>query len=156
MFASDEKFYADLQYAEIGEALVWQMLNECEITDYVEDVRKDVRYQALDIDFVLHKTDGNIMKIEVKTDRLGHRTGNFVYETKSNSNEGCLSRSQADVVFYYLSETQTLYLVYLGSLRQYLSQVYYREIPMGDGARGYLVPFDVLLRKRIAYIVTHP
>lgn len=148
MFATDEKFMRDLDYAEIGENKCLEQLNACtEVTAYVEDVRKDERYQIDDIDFVLHKRDGSIVNIEVKTDRQAHRTGNFVYETMSNSNQGCLARSKADFIYYYLSETDTVYMVHLQRLRAYLSTVTYKEVNMGDGARGYLIPFFVIIQQ---------
>lgn len=153
MIASYDKFMADLTYGEVGERKAWEMLWNCDITQAVYDVRKDERYQAYDIDFVVQRKDGYYIYIEVKSDRLAHITGNFVYETKSNSNEGCLARSRANYVFYYLSETDKVYMVDLALLREHIKESNYREVAMGDNARGYLIPFYVMIQKRIAILI---
>lgn len=78
------------------------------------------------------------------------RTGNIVYEISSNSNPGCLLRSKAEWVFYLDLYTAYLYKINLHLLRKYIAEK--REklypVPMGDGARGYLLSLTDLFRYR--------
>lgn len=143
-------FHSDLEFAELGEDKLWLYLLKAEGTRNVLDVRKDPWFQKIDIDFIRETNKGMFHKYEVKTDRQAHETGNFVFETKSNSNVGCLARSRADYVYYYLSETGAAYLVIMPELRKYISNNNFKEYVMGDNARGYLIPIADLVRNNIA------
>jgi len=100
----------------IGENRLEEMLNERSI---YEDISDDWRFRIFDIDFIQY-TDGvidrervlnsyyhgkgakdtNAYAYEVKTDTATFKTRNLVYEVMSHDNEGSLSRSKADFVFY--------------------------------------------------------
>ena len=73
-------FDEDLIYGEYGERIAWISLLESARTRQVLDVRKDKYFQERDIDFLQLDVDNKVNKIEVKTDRQAHKTGNIVFE----------------------------------------------------------------------------
>lgn len=144
-------FEADLKFGETGEDVAWLRLLKSPTTKQVMDVRKDPYFQKIDVDFLQLTKDGVVNKVEVKTDRMAHKTGNFVFETKSNGNAGCLQRSEADYVLTVLATGETLTVV-MDWLNVYISEHNLKEIPMGDNARGYLIPIKDLVAHKIAYL----
>lgn len=143
-------FENDLRFGETGEHVAWVQLLESPKTRQVLDVRKDKYFQEKDIDFLQLDFNNNVNKIEVKTDRQAHLTGNIAFETKSNSNKGCLERSEADYVLYYLIETKETLLIDLPMLKGYIKQYNPKEIVMGDNARGYLISIKDLIDYKVA------
>lgn len=110
-------FHKDVkEIGSIGENRLKEILNERSI---YEDISDDWRFRIFDIDFIQY-TDGvidrervlnsyyhgkgakdtNAYAYEVKTDTATFKTRNLVYEVMSHDNEGSLSRSKADFVFY--------------------------------------------------------
>ena len=89
----------------------------------VRNVEDDREYQLRDIDLLCTlKTDSGerTISIEIKGDRKAHVTGNFFFETVSNEaleTEGCFLKSQADLLFYYLMETDRLYVFPMSKIR---------------------------------------
>ena len=79
----------------------------------VEDVKE---YQFKDIDLLCTLESGGcerIISVEIKGDTKAHRTGNFFFETVSNealNTQGCFLKSKAHLLFYYLLETDCLYI----------------------------------------------
>lgn len=134
-------FEKDLKTGEIGEKeCYWQLVNSKK-TKQVIDVRYDPFFQALDVDFLQLDNNNHVNKIEVKTDTIGHRTGNLFYETESTGNEGCLKRSQADYVYYYLPETGETWVVLLPRLKTWLAQQQFNEVIVEGRTKGYLISF---------------
>ena len=94
-----------LDVAKIGEDRVVEYFKN-KYGDRIEvvDVRDDVEYQKKDIDFIFI-LDGREITIDVKTDR--YKTGNYYFETVSNTTTGslgCFYASQADYWVYYFIE----------------------------------------------------
>lgn len=143
-------FSEDLAFGKTGERIAWLSLLESPKTRQVMDVRNDAYFQERDIDFLQLAINNRIYKIEVKTDRQAHATGNIAFETKSNSNEGCLARSEADYIYYYLENTGEVIIINLPVLKGCLGNLKPEEIKMGDNARGYLIKIQDLLDLRIA------
>lgn len=140
----NEKFKNDIKRGETGEHLVWNLLNKYPKVRNVIDVRNDKRFQAEDVDFLVETTDRQFRYVEVKTDYMAHRTGNIAFEISSSGNPGCLQRTKADEVFYYLPETNTVHVLNVSKVRDYIDTYRLQERPMGDSAIGYLIPIDRL------------
>lgn len=143
-------FEDDKRFAEIGESKCLWLLHNSDKTRNVMDVRHDAYFQELDIDFLQLDINHKVNKIEVKTDRKGHQTGNFVYETKSHKTDGCMNRSHADFVYYYLVETDEVWVVIMPKLREWLKSQGIKEVVFHDGAKGYLLKFVELEMNNIA------
>lgn len=66
----------------------------------------------------------NAIGYEVKTDTVGFKSRNLVFELFSNSNPGCLARSAADYLYYvFLDENNKIleeYLLKMKTLRYWL------------------------------------
>jgi hypothetical protein len=154
------KFQQDLKTGEIGEQKVWEYLLGLSITQMLYDVRTDKFFQRLDIDFIHCDKEGEIRKIEVKTDTMAHRTGNLAYEHTSNkyyNTIGCFEKTRADYMFYYLSEVDEIYIINMNKLRNYVhtNKTRFREVNMGDNALGYLIKIAELKRMNIMSLVKH-
>lgn len=143
-------FEEDLIYGETGEHVAWVSLLESPKTRQVLDVRKDRYFQDKDIDFLQLDFNNNVNKIEVKTDRQAHETGNIVFETKSNSNEGCLARSEADYIYYYIEKTKEVIILRLKELKGFIIHTKPKEVPIGDNARGCLLDIQKLIDCKVA------
>lgn len=85
----------------------------------------DEEQRERDIDFHwLRLLDNKIeeLKVEVKFDTQGHATGNFAFETVSNelkSTPGCILRSEADLLFYYFTESKELWVMDMKEVRSW-------------------------------------
>ena len=143
-------FSEDLAFGKAGERAAWLALLESPKTRQVLDVRDDLYFQERDIDFLQLDIKNKVNKIEVKTDRKAHETGNIAFETMSNSNDGCLARSEADYIYYYLDATGEVIIINLPILKGCLGNLKPEEIRMGDNARGYLIKIQDLLDLKIA------
>lgn len=149
-------FQKDLKTAEEGEEVAYSLLLKSPQNKAVLDVRKDPYFQELDIDFLAEKHSGIILKYEVKTDRQAHRTGNIVFEKTTSGNIGCLEKSHADYILYYLSETKIMYGFWLDDIRRYIKETNPKIINMGDAATGYLLSIFMLKNKNILKtVLTH-
>lgn len=143
-------FKEDLIFGETGEHVAWIQLLESPKTRLVMDVRKDKYFQQKDIDFLQLDLNNNVNKVEVKTDRKAHETGNIAFETDSNGNVGCLERSEADYIYYYLEQTKEVIILKLRELKGYIKHTNPREITMGDNAKGYLLNIQNLIDYQVA------
>lgn len=149
-------FQKDLKTAEEGEEVAYSLLLKSPQNKAVLDVRKDPYFQELDIDFLAEKHSGIILKYEVKTDRQAHKTGNIVFEKTTSGNIGCLEKSHADYILYYLSETKIMYGFWLDDIRRYIKETNPKIINMGDAATGYLLSIFMLKNKNILKtVLTH-
>lgn len=148
--STNEKFSNDKKFGKAGEedAMVY-CFDSPNVLD-IMDVSKDDYFREKDIDLLLLMKDGTIIKVEVKTDSQAHQTGNMAFETMTNGNIGCLAKSEADWIYYYLEKNGKVYLVDLPKLKEYIRITNPEEKRMGDNARGYLLNLEELRRKRIA------
>jgi hypothetical protein len=108
---------------------VEEFLHSCIRVVDVENVEDDKEYQARDIDLLCTLEVGDDRKtvaIEVKGDTKAHQTGNFFFETISNEalgTQGCFLKSEADLLFYYLLETDRLYIFPLKRLQAWFVEM---------------------------------
>lgn len=144
------KFDDDIQNGGIGEHVVWNFLVNNDNVSSVIDVRKIKRFQENDVDFLVTAADKETMKyIEVKTDFKADLTGNLVYELTTSGNVGCFEKTKADYIYYYLPNSQTLYVINAIKLRAFVKSKGYELVKMGDSAEGYLVPISDLLQSGV-------
>lgn len=142
-------FRQDLKIAEEGENIAYSLLLKSPQNRAVLDVRKDPYFQELDIDFLAEKYSGIIIKYEVKTDRKAHETGNIVFEKTTSGHIGCLEKSHADYILYFLSQSRELYGFWLDDIRQYIKRTNPNIINMGDAATGYLLKISDLEKNKV-------
>ena len=153
---SKEKFLSDLEFGKIGEEKTLEYLYSRNFTQEVIDVRDDDFWRDNDVDFILICKDGDILKIETKTDRIAHKSKNLAYEVISNKHyntQGCFAKTKCDVMMYYLQETDEMYYINMGALRDYIEENK-KDLalkPMGDNALGYLLRMNKLLEKEIMF-----
>lgn len=149
-------FNEDIKTAKNGEDITHLYLLDSKQTKAVMDVRDDKYFQSLDIDFLQQDIDNNINKIEVKTDTMAHRTGNFAYEHTSNKKYktiGCFEKTQSDYIFYYVQGTKDMYVLDTKKLQNYVhtNAKILKEVCMGDNALGYLIRLTDIEAKGLGY-----
>lgn len=141
-------FAEDLSFGREGEAVVRNLLESSGNFDYVIDCSNDKYFQQKDIDVLALVNDGHIAKYEVKTDRKAHETGNIAFELTTNGNIGCLAKTEADYVMYYIEGNGKLYCFNARQMRRYLRHNRFKLYRMGDNAEGYLLNINMLLRDK--------
>ena len=142
-------FNSDIQVGNKGENIIYDYLMNHPSTDILINVSNDSWFQQFDIDFIQVDGDGDVNKIEVKTDRLADKTGNMVYEVWSDKrfySKGCFEKTEADYIFYYLINTNILYIFDTQELREWVLEHQHnlKLVDMGDYALGYIIPFNDL------------
>ena len=126
----------------------------CLDAEVLFDLSADADFQEKDIDFMVRTRNEHIFYIEVKTDFLAHKTGNFVYELTTSGNNGCFAKTKADYIIYHINETDENYIVDICKLRRYVSTSNLNLVPMGDSATGYLIPIKTLEEENIIHKIT--
>lgn len=142
-------FNSDIQIGDKGENIIYNYLWKHKSTLKIVDVSKDKWFQQFDIDFLQITNNGIINKIEVKTDRIADRTGNMVYEIYSDRRtytKGCFEKTEADYIFYYLINTNILYIFSTQELREWILEHQHnlKLVEMGDYALGYIIKLNDL------------
>lgn len=148
----NKHFEDSLCQGAIGEHVVWNLLIKMPNVAQVIDVRDDERFRNKDIDFLMQTIADKrkvIKYVEVKTDFKAHETGNFVYEVSTSGNVGCLAKTEADYVFYYLPGSHVVHLIDMRKLNDYLDEHKLFEKPMGDNAKGFLIKIEDLIRAKV-------
>jgi hypothetical protein len=93
----------------------------------VTNVELNPSYQNIDVDLIWYHKNNRIL-IEVKGDKY-NSTGNFFFETVSNSSkgtEGCFLYTQADYLFYYFIISRELYIMPIKDVRKWFIANQYR------------------------------
>lgn len=142
-------FAKDLIVGQCGEDKVYNFLRHKKNVKQIMDVTQAKKYQNDDIDLLVQTNDDEVYSVEIKRDTMADKTGNIPYETKSNSNVGCLERSKADYIFWVTDNH--IYWHSLTSIRKYIDLTEPVLIKMGDNARGYLLPIEDLKEKGVLY-----
>lgn len=142
-------FSEDLEFGKQGEAIARTILESSTKVKAIIDCSDDKFFQNQDIDYLVERTDGRVLKCEVKTDRMAHRTGNIAWEKTTCGHVGCLEKTSADIVFYYLQENEKMYIFIPSAIKKYIKRTQPNEIKMGDGATGYLLKIRDLLSERL-------
>lgn len=115
-------FVQSFKVGSIGEEHILQYLQESDTVEDIQDVRSDKAYQKIDVDFVITMTNGEVFKIEVKTDT--YKSGNIYYETMSSvetDSIGCFEKTEADFLFYYFVNLQTLYVFSMPEYKEWFN-----------------------------------
>ena len=141
-------FHKDNIIGQNGEHNIYNYLLNHSSTVNLVDVSKNKWFQQFDIDFI-QVTKDEINKIEVKTDRIADRTGNMVYEVYSDKRFytlGCFEKTEADYIFYYLINTNILYIFDTQELREWVLEHQHnlKLVDMGDFALGYIIKLNDL------------
>lgn len=142
-------FHSDNEIGNKGENAIFNFLSTYPSTTAIIDVTKDAWFQQFDIDFLWQDIEYNIFKIEVKTDTLADKTGNMVYEIWSDKRFytlGCFEKTEADYIFYYLINTNILYIFNTQKLRKWVLEHQHnlKLMDMGDFALGYIIKLNDL------------
>lgn len=142
-------FDKDLKDGEIGEHVVWNLLQKSSKVRNIVDVRQDKVFQSQDIDFFVENFDRQFTPIEVKTDFKAHETGNIVYEISTSGHLGCFEKTKAAYIYYYIPVSKIVYMIDVVALRTYIHQLRPEEKKMGDNATGFLLPIKDLLNAKV-------
>lgn len=132
-------FAEDLECGKRGERIARAVLAASARINHIIDCSNDEYFQNLDIDLLAERNDGRVLKIEVKTDRQAHRTGNIAWEKTTAGHIGCLEKSHADYILYYLSETNRLMIFEPRAVKNFIARNQPTLRRMGDFAMGYLL-----------------
>lgn len=148
--ANTEKFVFDLTNGAIGENIVRDWLENNKSIKQVISLRKDKRCQEADIDFAIEDINQQWHTIEIKTDFMAHSTGNMIFEVTSKNSVGCLARTKADLIYYYVAGTDELHILDRIRLQEYIDKMSPSLIrPMGDEATGYIIKIEELKRSKV-------
>ena len=142
-------FDKDLKDGEIGEHVVWNLLQKSSKVRNIVDVRQDKVFQSQDIDFLIENFDRQFTPIEVKTDFKAHETGNIVYEISTSGHLGCFEKTKAAYIYYYIPASKIVYMIDVVALRTYIHQLRPEEKKMGDNATGFLLSIKDLLNAKV-------
>lgn len=154
-------FIKDMHTGKIGEEVVISILEEYEEVEFIMDVSDEKPFQKVDIDLLLFTNKGYVVPVEVKTDTMAHRTGNFVYEvysSKTKKTQGCFEKTKSQYIFYFLKATKEVYAIETKKYRQYVEENCkgkQKLIKMGDNAEGYLVKIKDLVEHEVAHKLTN-
>lgn len=138
-------FAEDLSEGKVGEKIVRSVLESSGKFEHVLDCSDDKYFQSKDIDILGFASDGHIAKYEVKTDRKAHETGNIVWEQTTSGNIGCLAKSEADFIMYYIEGNGRIYCFNTSRMRAFVKRKNQRLVRMGDNAEGYLLNIKELI-----------
>lgn len=137
----------DLETGKEGERIVRSLLQSSANVKNIIDCSNDKYFQEKDIDLMAEMYDGRVLKYEVKTDRIAHQTGNIAWEETTNGKIGCLAKSEADCILYYLEGNGELFWFWTQEMRTFIKQSNLKLIQMGGKNTGYLLSIAELIRK---------
>ena len=179
-------FQNDLvEYGLIGEQKLCQLLTEKgkqfidvsnlkEFREYDIDIIQTQRNNLTNQDFLNILKSGESLKnvdaisYEVKTDTVGLKSRNIIWEVFSNSNIGCMIKTKADYLYYvFIDDNKNVveeYLINLKKLRWWLMSNFHninqcnylksKSMRRGEDNTGiFLINIDYLLQEtnNIAY-----
>lgn len=145
-------FLSDSKSGEVGEQVVWNLFIKMKTVRNVIDVRDDEYFRKVDVDFLIETSGRQFVWLEVKTDSMAARTGNMAYEVLSNKNFntlGCLEKTAAGWIAYYVPDANKVYLMDAKKLRSHAHSGRYSEVSMGDQATGFLIPLRALYEAHV-------
>ena len=113
-------FKESLVIGELGEVKILDYLQRSAAVENIIDVRDNKMYRDIDVDLLVQMATGMELKLEIKTDT--YRSGNMYYETVSAEETGSIGgfeKTQADYMFYYFINLQTLYILEMNEYRNW-------------------------------------
>lgn len=156
---------------KVGEEKVIELLGKIPSVVRIDDVSGISAYQLEDVDLLVYcDVDGKqkLRKIEIKTDEMAARTGNFFVEKqirytkdiydedgnllyeKGQIRQGWLFATKADWIFWYVPVENKIYACSTKQLKGYVQKYCFRIVPCNDGYKvihGYLVNIEKLCEK---------
>lgn len=165
-----------LAVGERGYNEVVKTLKSMDRTQYIQNLQYLKSFQEKDIDFkwVFTSSSGEQIEkyCELKSDRIGHETGNIFIETKScreRNTDGNFLYTECDFFLYYLLGNKTLFLMKMEDLREWIESNFNNfdigiaESKLGQNKKfsseGLLVPISELkqgLADKLIIIRTTP
>ena len=116
-------FKKSLVVGEMGEEMILDYLQKSPSISKIIDVRSEKLYQKMDVDLVVVTEEGQELKLEIKTD--SYKSGNIFYEWTSaveTGSIGCMEKTQADYLFYYFINLQTMYIFEMDRYRDWFNE----------------------------------
>lgn len=125
-------FYKDLEF---GNKFEQEALKYFKFKDFKISKGK---FKPYDIELIVE--DDKKMFIEVKSDRIAHRTGNLAIEFECSGIPSGLTTTQAHKWIYFIEESKEVFIIPVEKLRELISNC--RVVSGGDGYRSkmYLLP----------------
>lgn len=147
-------FKNDVASGTKGEIIVMAWLLKQKGIKNVIDVSDDEFFQKKDVDLIVQLSNNKVCKVEIKTDFKAHETGNIPFEYESNADlhfDGCLKKTQADRIFFYIYNTHDLLIANCENLKKYIEDNKEKLVftKMGDTSKGYLLNINNLLNEKI-------
>jgi len=137
-------FYKDLLFGQSyeKEALKYFKFKEFKISEG--------NFKPYDIELIVK--DDKKMFIEVKCDRMAHRTGNIAIEYECNNIPSGINTTQAHKWIYFIEESKEVFIIPVKKLRSLINGC--RQVSGGDGFRSkmYLLPKNTLGEFNKSYI----
>lgn len=124
----------------------------------VTDVSDDEYYRKIDVDLLMTDKDGDDFKLEIKSDKVMHRTGNAFFEDKmyrkTGTRDGWIHYCKADILCFYNEVNHTAYMLDWKSIKPILHKFTSRTFwNWRDGCygRGYLVSLSYILDNDLCF-----
>ena len=145
-----------LKVGEIGEDVFAEYMNYLGDNEII-DVRYDKAWQVKDIDYLVYSDNEDMYTVDVKTDcKIGEmrvsKYRRFFIEDIQNvriNSDGFFRYCEADILAYYDSIKELMYLVDWNELKEYINYFYYEsvnknrvEYVSGNNSLGYGVYID--------------
>jgi len=150
---TDEKMAVSLKCGAVGERIAWDLLIHEPWVREVIDVRDDERMRNADIDFMVYDTKRQVRWVEVKADRVAIHTNRLAYEKTTSGNVGCLEKTKADYIMYYIipdgGQRGRMLIMPTKRLKEYARECSLPEVQMGNNATGYLFPIQELIDREV-------
>ena len=116
-------FKESIKAGSAGEKIIEAYIKSLASTKDLKDVRKDKKYQKIDVDFLWTNILGEEYTVEVKTD--SYTSKNIFYETIScveTNSIGCLDKTETDFIFYYYSNKNELYIIKMKEYKEWFDE----------------------------------
>lgn len=85
-------------------------------------------------------------KVEVKSDRLAHITGNIFIEIYYKGRPSGLSTTEADYWVYKIAKTNLALIIPVYVLKSVVKQHFTKLKSGGDGSQGVLISFEQIIK----------
>ena len=138
-------------YMSFGKDLEFGREFERKALDYFEHTSYEFAPNRCFKDYDI-KLDGKTT-IEVKADRLAHKTGNVVIEYQCNGKPSGIESTRADFWLYFIDKTNEVYRFRPTEIKEFICKLNPRSVKGGDGYRSrmYIVP-----KKAMSNFLVHP
>lgn len=117
---------------------------------YSSSFSHDLKFGEMAEDWAQALFNGQTNKIEVKYDRIAHRTGNIFIEYESRGKKSGLATTDASYWIYKIEKTECAIILPVTYLKDRLREFYNNKQYMSIGgddntSKGFLIPINVLI-----------